>query len=249
VTTTVSATFSEAVQSGSASIVVRNPAGTAVTGTTSLNAGTNTATFSPAAALAANTAYTATVSGARDAAGNTMSNVSWTFTTAAPQTGPFSLWSNSAVPAVADHPDPNSVEVGVKFRSDVAGQVTGVRFYKSPNSTGSHVGHLWSASGQLLATVTFTNETASGWQQALFSTPVSISANTTYVVSYYAPNGRYGFTQGGFASSGRDAAPLHALRNGVDGLNGVYRYGAGGGFPTSSWEASNYWVDVVFTAS
>lgn len=169
--------------------------------------------------------------------------------TVAPRVCPCSLWNNATVPAVADHPDPNSVEVGVKFRSDVAGQVTGVRFYKSPNSTGTHVGHLWSASGQLLATVTFTNETASGWQQALFSNPVTITANTTYIVSYYAPNGRYAFNQGYFASSGRDAAPLHALRNGVDGLNGVYRYGAGGGFPTSSWEASNYWVDVVFTAS
>ncbi|GIJ64134.1 hypothetical protein Vau01_116500 [Virgisporangium aurantiacum] len=249
VTTTVAATFSEAVQSGSASIVVRNPAGTAVTGTTSYNAGTNTATFSPAAALAANTAYTATVSGARDAANNTMSTVSWTFTTAPAQTGTYSLWSNSAVPAVPDEPDPNAVEVGVKFRSDVAGQVTGMRFYKSPNSTGTHVGHLWSASGQLLATLTFTNETASGWQQALFSNPVTISANTTYVVSYYAPNGRYAQDTAYFASSGRDAAPLHALRSGVDGLNGVYRYGAGGGFPTSSWEASNYWVDVVFAAS
>jgi hypothetical protein len=94
----------------------------------------------------------------------------------------------------------------------------------------------------------FSGETASGWQQANFASPISISAGTTYVVSYYSPNGRYAFNQGYFTSTGVDRPPLHALRNGVDGPNGVYRYGSGGGFPNSSWNASNYWVDVVFTA-
>ena len=46
-----------------------------------------------------------------------------------------------------------------------------------------------------------------------------------------------------------DNAPLHALQNGTDGPNGVYRYGSGGGFPTSSWQSSNYWVDVTFTSA
>src|SRR4030095_2995351 len=43
-----------------------------------------------------------------------------------------------------------------------------------------------------------------------------------------------------------DNSPLHALITGLDGLNGVYLYGAGA-FPTQSFNASNYWVDVVFT--
>ena len=51
---------------------------------------------------------------------------------------------------------------------------------------------------------------------------------------------------GYFATNGVDNAPLHALADGVDGANGVYRYGAGGGFPTNTWQSSNYWVDVVF---
>ena len=34
----------------------------------------------------------------------------------------------------------------------------------------------------------------------------------------------------------------------MSGANGVYHYGTGGGFPTDSWQASNYWVDVVFTS-
>ena len=42
-----------------------------------------------------------------------------------------------------------------------------------------------------------------------------------------------------------DAGPLHALGNGVDGGNAVYAYG-GAAFPTQTYQASNYWVDVLF---
>src|SRR6185295_13462197 len=118
---------------------------------------------------------------------------------------------------------------------------------KGSGNTGTHVGHLWSATGTNLGTVTFTGETATGWQTATFATPVAISANTTYVVSYYAPVGRYAGDSGYFAATGVDNGPLHALRDGTDGGNGVYRYGTGGGFPTNTWQSSNYWVDVVFT--
>ena len=52
------------------------------------------------------------------------------------------------------------MEIGVKFRSDIAGQVTGIRFYKGTGNTGAHVGHVWSSTGQLLGTVTFSGETA-----------------------------------------------------------------------------------------
>ena len=85
-----------------------------------------------------------------------------------------------------------------------------------------------------LARATFTGETASGWQQVTFSPPVIITANTTYVASYHTTSGGYASTAGYFSASGRDNVPLHALRSGVDGPNGVYRYGATGGFPTES---------------
>ena len=52
-------------------------------------------------------------------------------------------------------------------------------------------------------------------------------------------------TGGYFTSAGVDNAPLHALANGVDGANGVYVYGASA-FPTQTFNAANYWVDVVF---
>ena len=43
-----------------------------------------------------------------------------------------------------------------------------------------------------------------------------------------------------------DNPPLHALTNGVSGGNGVYAYGASSAFPNQTWNAANYWVDVVF---
>ncbi len=111
----------------------------------------------------------------------------------------------------------------MKFRSDVPATILGIRFYKGDGNTGTHVGNLW-YDGVLLATATFTSETASGWQEVLFSSPVTIAANTTYVASYFAPNGHYSDDSWYFSGqdSGINNGPLHALAGGIDGGNGVY---------------------------
>ncbi len=150
----------------------------------------------------------------------------------------------SATPATVDSGDGRSVELGVKFSSEVGGSVTGVRFYKASTNTGTHIGGLWSSSGTLLASATFTSETASGWQQVNFSTPVVISANTTYVAGYFAPKGHYSDTSSGL-SSAVGTPPLTALANSAS-PNGVYAYSATSTFPTGSYKATNYWVDVNF---
>jgi hypothetical protein len=143
----------------------------------------------------------------------------------------------------------SAAELGMKFKSDVNGTITGVRFYKSSNNTGTHIGNLWSSSGTLLATATFTNETASGWQQVTFSPAVPITANTIYVASYHTNVGHYSDDQNYFASSGVDNPPLHALQNGVSGANGVFALGSSSSFPSTGSNSSNYWVDVVFVPS
>jgi hypothetical protein len=150
----------------------------------------------------------------------------------------------SGTPATVNSGDGRSVELGVKFSSEVAGSVTGIRFYKAAANTGTHVGSLWSSTGTLLASATFTSETASGWQQVNFSTPVAISANTTYVAGYFAPKGDYSDTSSGLASA-VSSPPLTALASSVS-ANGVYAYGSASTFPTSTYKASNYWVDVDF---
>jgi len=159
-----------------------------------------------------------------------------------PAMGQTSFWSKSSTPGTPQETDDqNAVTLGLKFYSDVPGTVTAVRFYKGPQNTGSHVGALWLATGTKLAQVTFSGETASGWQQANLSSPVSIAAKTVYVVSYLAPRGNYPDDQY-YSWSTLNAKPLHVSGS----APGVYAYGSSIGLPTQTWNDSNYWVDVVF---
>ncbi len=166
-----------------------------------------------------------------------------------PQVCPCTIWPASTVPTGVDSGDATSIEVGVKFRADADGEVIGVRFYKAPSNVGTHVGHLWSSGGALLGTVTFTSEGSSGWQEARFASPIPVTANTTYTVSYFAPMGHYSADASYFSLSGVNDPPLHALANGADGQNGLYFYSSAGGFPAYSYGSTNYWVDVVYSSS
>jgi hypothetical protein len=175
--------------------------------------------------------------------------VTWSFTTSATPPAvncPCGLWSTSATPATADVTgDGNSVELGVRFRSAVDGYVNGVTFYKGTGNTGTHTGSLWSGSGALLATGTFSGETASGWQLLSFAHPVQITANTSYVVSYHAPNGNYA-VDGGYFAGAHQSYPLTATADTAGSPDGVFRYGTGPVFPDSSYGSANYWVGPVF---
>ncbi|MGO9957690.1 MAG: N,N-dimethylformamidase beta subunit family domain-containing protein, partial [Solirubrobacteraceae bacterium] len=171
---------------------------------------------------------------------------------------PCSLWGPNVSPTTiqpgsVDSGDGTSVEVGVKFTSDIPALITGVRFYKATTNTGTHVGNLWTASGQLLATATFTNETASGWQQVNFSTPVQVAADTTYIASYFAPSGHYSTSPGyfygppspGLGGASVDAPPLHAIHGSAVQDNGLYLYTTTSAFPVDTSNGTNYWVDPV----
>ena len=148
-------------------------------------------------------------------------------------------------PGTVDSGDGNPVELGVKFKSDVAGSVTGIRFHKAAANTGTHIGALWTTAGTQLASATFTGETASGWQEVDFATPVAIAAGTTYVAGYFAPNGHYSVGTG--LGAAVDNPPLHTIPNATS-PNGLYSYVFVSTFPTSSFNASNYLVDVMFRA-
>ena len=160
----------------------------------------------------------------------------------------YRIWPSGTVPAVVDVADAQPVELGVKFRADSSGSILGIRFFKSASNKGTHTGSLWSRSGVLLARAVFTKEGSSGWQRVLFASPVAIEAGATYVASYHTEVGHYSANNSYFAGKGYDRQPLHALADGQDGPNGVYKYGASG-FPTNTWRSTNYWVDVVFAPS
>ena len=254
-TSVVTAVFSEPIDPASLTTTtfeLRDAGGQIVPATVSYDTNTLTARLTPAAPLALNATHAALIRGGGvaprivDLAGNALSqSMTWTFTTAAQvQACPCSIWPAGTTPQTLNTADADSVEVGVKFQSDRAGYITGIRFYKGSLNTGTHVGSLWTSSGTLLSSAAFTSESASGWQQATFSPAVQIAANTIYVASYFAPVGRYS-SNTNFFGSAVDAPPLRAVANSTS-ANGVYRYGATSTFPNLSSNATNYWVDVVF---
>ena len=95
VNTTVTATFSEAVQSSTISMTLTDSAGHPVSSTVSYNASTFVVTLSPSSALGHSTTYTMSLSRAQDMAGNTMSPDSCSFSTAAQDTTPPTVTSSS----------------------------------------------------------------------------------------------------------------------------------------------------------
>ena len=251
VTSAVTMTFNKAIQPGTAVFSLTDPNGNSIAGTTTLNSAGTILTFTPSNALSASTTYSASLSGATSTNGVPMiAPANWTFTTSGAGACPCSIFESDAIPPVTSTTDKSSVNLGVAFTSDTNGWITGIRFYKGTGNAGTHVGSLWSATGALLGQVTFTNETASGWQTATFSSPIQVTANTTYVASYFAPDGYYADTAGQFTSAGYNNSPLHALSSTAYTYgNGLYLYSSSSAFPKTSYKGSNYWVDVLFTAT
>lgn len=162
---------------------------------------------------------------------------------------PCTIWSPLTVPLNPSEADASAVELGVKFRAKENGYITGIRFYKGTQNTGTHIGNLWTAAGQNLARATFVNETASGWQQVIFGAPVQVAANEIYVASYHCPNGHYAEDGNYFTTANSPQYTsyyLSALTDGVSGPNGVYAFSSSTTFPANGFVQSNYWVDVVF---
>jgi hypothetical protein len=155
-----------------------------------------------------------------------------------PVAGEVTVFAQSA-PTLQDTSDTAAVNLGLRFTSSVAGKVLGVRFYKQSGNGGTHQAALWNAAGTRLAQATFAGETASGWQEVRFATPISIAAGVEHTVSYLAPQGRYPYTAS--ATWPMAKAPLSAL-------GGTYAYGSALARPTSSWQGSHYWVDLIFKA-
>lgn len=159
---------------------------------------------------------------------------------AEPRSAEVSLWSAGSRPQAPADSDTASVEVGTSFRSSQDGSVTGIRFYKHAENEGKHTGNVWDDQGRLLASASFSSESASGWQTARLDKPVPLQAGRWYVASYHAPAGRYADDQYYFGGN-------KLLTNGVlEARAGVYAYGDRSAYPTQTWRSSSYYADVLF---
>jgi hypothetical protein len=161
----------------------------------------------------------------------------------------YSIFQSAALPSGSGNAIGSSpLEAGMKFSSNVDGYISGLKYYKGVGAQGTHIGNLWNSNGTKLATATFTGETASGWQTVTFANPIAIKANTIYVVSYYSPHGDFVFSNNYFTSNVING-PITALASTASQLNGVYAYGSSSTFPTQSYQARNFWADVIFSSS
>jgi hypothetical protein len=160
---------------------------------------------------------------------------------------PRGLFTAGEQPAVPWFGDAKEVEVGVRFRSETDGYVTGVRFWKGAGNGGAHFVSLWAetpkatsapvAGGRLLAGATPLAESDSGWQTATFAAPIEIQAGVEYVASYHTATG-YAADRGWFGGHLAYDPPLRAI-------DSVYRYGPTA-FPSHNAQHANYWVEPVF---
>ncbi len=142
-------------------------------------------------------------------------------------------------PAMTDFSNGPNYELGTAFTSDITGQITAVRFWKASSESGTHIGNIWSSTGQLLASVTFTNETASGWQQQALANPLTIAPKTTYVVSVNTGGTYFVYTPGGLSSQ-----VSNENLSSIAGNNGLA--GTPGTFPTINTDGNNFFRDIVF---
>jgi hypothetical protein len=211
----VTVTFNEAMLTSTITTntitLTNTTTGTRVAATVTYSAGNATATLQPSSPLTLGQTYSARVksgaSGVKDTATNALAaDFAWSFTaTTSPS---VTIFDPATTPPVVN--GGSLLTLGVKFKSTQSGFIKGIRFYKGVNNTGTHTGTLWTEAGTKLAEATFVGETASGWQEQLFSSPVAIQSNTIYVASYFAPNGNYAATTGFFASQGATNSPLIA---------------------------------------
>ncbi len=148
--------------------------------------------------------------------------------------------------------DGNAYTLSTVFSSTSSGAVHGVRWY-FPDTLPSEevIGLLysWSGSGPgaELARVNFTNP-QTGWCEAVFDSPVQITANTNYVVAVWTSDA-FPITKSVFATSGvTNGANLTAPQDSTGVHNGSFVVSASPTYPTSSYASSAYYVDVLFVA-
>src|SRR5690606_16064492 len=116
-----------------ATFELRDSSNNLVPATVSYNPSMRTATLDPSDLLATQSSYTAILKGGgggiKDISGNPLAaDYTWSFTTNdSPFDCPCTIWDGTGTPAIANGNDGIPIELGVKFRSEVDGYITGLR--------------------------------------------------------------------------------------------------------------------------
>ena len=214
-------------------------------------AGTRTATLTPNSPLASGTTYSATVkggsAGVKDVAGNALS--SRFHLDLYHRCSPLRVHAASGI--MPRHPpwpptsDTQSIEVGVKFRPMSMATSRASGFTKAQGTRARMWGTYGPAAAPSWPVSPSANETATGWQQSHAAYAGGDHGQYHLCGVVLRPGGQVcGKAR---RTLRRQWSRPHCGRCQMEaaGGNGVYKYGASG-FPTQTFNASNYWVDVVF---
>jgi|GEM_PF-3908531 len=157
------------------------------------------------------------------------------------------VWGNN-IPYGTDLGDTASLELGMRVTPAVNGYINGVRFYRTVANANGYVANLWTDGGTNLASgSTLTSGSVTpGWNEIRFSSPVAVTANTTYVVSYFTDGGQYSYTPSAFTSA-VNRGNLTAPADSGGSPNGIYKVTSTSAFPTSTYNSNWYGVDAIFT--
>lgn len=141
--------------------------------------------------------------------------------------------------------------LGTLFRSDINGQILGIRVYAGGVVTGS-VGALFQVisetAGTLLKSQAFPSATAPGWNTVMFDTPVDIVAGQNYMAAWGNTN-NYGVTPAFFATTDLVNGHLTAPKSGGGLSNGKFHDGTALAYPDQTFNDNCYFVDVIFQPS
>ena len=145
----------------------------------------------------------------------------------------------TTVPSNTFYPDPDPVELALRFSSAVSGNITAIRWYKDAAHTGVVTGRVYDNNQALIYEGVFPDGV--GWVEHILPAPIPINSGEEYVVSIHT-------TSGYISSGGYFTSPITVGNLTASTPNNIFLYGAGGSYPTDTWNASNYWVDVEFEA-
>jgi hypothetical protein len=258
---TVTFTFSEAVTigaGGNAGFTLTNGDAEEISLAYVSGAGSTTLTYQSSACIpstdtfVAGLVYTQPTNGIEDLAGNDLASFTGagakTVTNGSTQSCDLatSLFTHpESAPSGIANASGNAVNLGVKFQTSTAGTMTHCWFYKIATDTGTHVCTVYRVfDGSTVGTVTFADESESGWQDQAFASALNIASGEDYIVTVSHPTGNWTSTADYFASSYVNGN-LTATTAGTD-YAGRYVYGASMAYPTND-SARNYWVDFTMS--
>lgn len=169
----------------------------------------------------------------------------------------------SQTPVSANNSDGTpSIIAAVTLKFAVAGSISHVRFYATTTTGGTYTGKVYQLTSNTAGSEIGSGATSSGitggtWNTVALDTPASVDTSHGYRIGLHNSQGRYVSSSNVFTSGGGGITNgnITALANldtslGFEINNGTFHIGSSStdiGFPSDTFNATNYFVDVLFT--